>query len=102
MDVLTAFFTCVVRKLNIILGFSWIDWSITIIPVSIFSIGAIRSTSLSLLSILSNYLLLVSYLTSSIYFINLSNQIIGVDEDCINKPDRPIPSGTMALNGDGS
>ncbi|TDL26804.1 hypothetical protein BD410DRAFT_825296 [Rickenella mellea] len=36
-------------------------------------------------------------LTPYVYFFNLSNQITGVDEDRINKPDRPIPSGKVTV-----
>jgi len=96
---LKAVRTSVVRELDIFLGFSWRDWSTTIIPGSIFAVGAMRSASLSLPSTISKYLLLVSWLTPYIYFFNLSNQITGVDEDRINKPDRPIPSGKVTLEG---
>ena len=33
------------------------------------------------------------------YSFNLSNQIAGIEEDKINKPDRPIPSGLITLQG---
>ncbi|KAF9459223.1 UbiA prenyltransferase family-domain-containing protein [Collybia nuda] len=96
---LKAVFTPLTHELDIFLGFSWRDWSTTIIPGSIFSIGAMRNAGLPLPSMISNYLLLISWLTPYIYFFNLSNQIIGVDEDRINKPDRPIPSGKVTLEG---
>ncbi|TDL26779.1 hypothetical protein BD410DRAFT_782838 [Rickenella mellea] len=85
------------RELDIFLGFSWRDWSTTIIPGSIFAIGAMPG--LPIPSIITNYLFLVSWLTPYIYFFNLSNQITGVDEDRINKPDRPIPSGKVTISG---
>ncbi|PPR07483.1 hypothetical protein CVT26_013453 [Gymnopilus dilepis] len=90
------------REFDIFLGFSWRDWSTTIIPGSIFSIGAMRQgTHLhsNPLTLLANYTFLVFWLTPYIYFFNLSNQITGVDEDQINKPDRPIPSGKVTLAG---
>ncbi|TDL14905.1 hypothetical protein BD410DRAFT_857243 [Rickenella mellea] len=87
----------IVRELDIFLRFSWRDWSTTIIPGSIFAIGAMPG--LPILSIITNYLFLVSWLTPYIYFFNLSNQITGVDEDRINKPDRPIPSGKVTVSG---
>lgn len=101
MDVLhlKAMFTLIACELDIFLQFSWQDWSATIIPGSIFSIGAMRSARLPLPSIISNYLLLISWLTSFVYFFNLSNQITGLNEDRVNKPNRPIPSGKVTLKG---
>ena len=34
-----------------------------------------------------------------IYSFNLCNQITGIEEDRINKPDRPIPSGLLTMQG---
>ncbi|THU80418.1 hypothetical protein K435DRAFT_695715 [Dendrothele bispora CBS 962.96] len=51
------------------------------------------------LSIFQNYLFLVLWLVPYVYFFNLSNQITGIDEDFINKPDRPIPSGKVTIAG---
>jgi len=85
------------HEFEIFLQFSWRDWSATIIPGSIFAVGAVQSTQPSL--IIFRYILLLSWLTPYIYFFNLLNQITGVDEDRINKPDRPIPSGKLTLNG---
>lgn len=99
MNVLKVPFTFAARELDVFMGFSWRDWSTTIIPGSIFAVGAMRSAQLPVLSTLSNYLFLVTWLTPYIYFFNLSNQITGVDEDRINKPDRPIPSGKVTLEG---
>ncbi|THH15937.1 hypothetical protein EW146_g4625 [Bondarzewia mesenterica] len=92
-----AVFSPLIRELDIFLGFSWRDWSTTIIPGSIFAVGAMRG--LPIPSIITHYLFLVSWLTPYIYFFNLSNQITGVDEDRINKPDRPIPSGKVTISG---
>jgi 4-hydroxybenzoate polyprenyltransferase len=99
MSCLTALFAPVSREFDIFLGFSWRDWSASIIPGSIFAVGAMRYANLPLLSIPFKYLLLLSWLTPYVYFFNLSNQITGVDEDRINKPDRPIPAGTVTLEG---
>ncbi|TDL26293.1 hypothetical protein BD410DRAFT_576058 [Rickenella mellea] len=87
----------IVRELDLFWGFSWRDWSASIIAGSIFAVGAMPG--LSIPSIITNYLFLVSWLIPYVYFFNLSNQIIGVDEDRINKPDRPIPSGKVTVSG---
>jgi len=86
-----------VREFDIFMGFSWRDWSTTIIPGSLFAVGAMRS--LSIPTIINNYIFLVTWLTPYIYFFNLSNQITGVAEDRIDKPDRPIPSGMVTVEG---
>lgn len=99
MDVLPVPLNAILREFNIFLGFSWRDWSVTIIPGSIFSIGAMRTAHLAPASILYRFLFLVIWLTLYVYFFDLSNQITGVDEDRINKPDRPIPSGKVTLYG---
>jgi len=85
----------IVRELDIFLGFSWKDWSVTIIPGSIFAIGAIHGLPIS--SIITHYHSLISRLTFAIYFFNLFNQITGIAEDRINKPDRPITSGKVMI-----
>ncbi|TFY76372.1 hypothetical protein EWM64_g7644 [Hericium alpestre] len=90
-------FAPIARELDVFFGFSWRDWSTTIIPGSIFAVGAMRD--LPPVTLIKNYLFLVTWLTPYIYFFNLSNQITGVDEDKINKPDRPIPSGKVTLQG---
>ncbi|KIK60219.1 hypothetical protein GYMLUDRAFT_168457 [Collybiopsis luxurians FD-317 M1] len=51
------------------------------------------------IDIFRRYLYLILWLTAFIYFFDLSNQITGVDEDRINKPDRPLPSGKVTLAG---
>lgn len=101
MDILNlkAVFAPIARELDIFLSFSWRDWSASIIAGMIFSIGVTRSARPPLPSIISSYLLLISWLTPYVYILNLSNQIMGVDEDRINKPDRPIPSGKVTLEG---
>ncbi|KAF9002948.1 UbiA prenyltransferase family-domain-containing protein [Cyathus striatus] len=90
-------FSPILREIDIFFGFSWRDWSTTIIPGSIFAVGAMRG--LPIPTIINNYIFLVIWLTPYIYFFNLSNQITGVAEDKIDKPDRPIPSGKVTLEG---
>ena len=89
----------VLRELDIFLGFSWRDLTVTLIPGSIFAFGALRSSHQSLAANVSNLLFLTLWLTLFIYFFALSNQITGVDEDRVNKPGRPIPSGKVTMEG---
>nr|ARE72248.1 diterpene cyclase [Cyathus africanus] len=90
-------FSPILREIDIFFSFSWRDWSTTIIPGSLFAVGAMRG--LPIPKIINNYLFLITWLTPYIYFFNLSNQITGVAEDKIDKPDRPIPSGKVTLEG---
>ncbi|KAF9062685.1 UbiA prenyltransferase family-domain-containing protein [Rhodocollybia butyracea] len=95
-NLIKAAFDALTHEFIIFLGFSWRDWSTTIIPGSIFSIGAMRTLPPSS-AILHSYLFLILWLTLFVYWFNLSNQIAGVEEDLINKPDRPIPSQKITI-----
>ncbi|KAA1466786.1 hypothetical protein DENSPDRAFT_876807 [Dentipellis sp. KUC8613] len=89
--------TLILHELDIFIGFSWRDWSASIIPGALWASGAFRN--LSLMEAVYNSLFLVSWLTLFVYLFTLSNQITGVEEDRINKPDRPIPSGKITIAG---
>ena len=89
----------VLQELDIFFAFSWRDWSTTVIPSFIFSIGAARSSVLPPRLLFYRYLVLLPWSILFIYSFNLSNQITGVLEDQMNKPDRPIPSGKVTLEG---
>ncbi|KAJ6564950.1 UbiA prenyltransferase family-domain-containing protein [Mycena vulgaris] len=86
-------------ELDIFFAFSWWDWSTTIIPGCIWGIGAALAGQVSPTSILYRFPRLIVWLTLFIYLFNLSNQIVGISEDCVNKPNRPIPSGKVTLAG---
>ncbi|TFY55023.1 hypothetical protein EVG20_g9472 [Dentipellis fragilis] len=87
----------IAHELDVFLGVTWRDWSTTLIPGSLFVLSALRE--LPFTEAIRNYLLLVLWLSLFLYFFNLSNQITGVEEDKINKPDRPIPSGNITMAG---
>ncbi|KAE9408736.1 hypothetical protein BT96DRAFT_1013349 [Gymnopus androsaceus JB14] len=89
---------CVAREIDIFLGFTWRDWSTTLIPCSLFSIGAMRTLPWTF-DTFQSYLFLIFWLTAWIYFFTLSNQITGVEEDRINKPDRPLVTGKVTMAG---
>ncbi|KAF7330638.1 UbiA prenyltransferase [Mycena sanguinolenta] len=85
-------------EIRLFWAFSWRDWSTTIIPGTIRTISALRtvdsaSTGLVIRSIAHS----LAYFALFTYAFNITNQITGVDEDRINKPDRPIPSGLVTL-----
>ncbi|TFK56346.1 hypothetical protein OE88DRAFT_5141 [Heliocybe sulcata] len=99
MATLKASRTLIIREFDVFFAFSWRDWSTTLIPGSILAIAAVRSTNLPLPTTIFNYARLVIWLTHFVYLITLSNQVTGVEEDRVNKPDRPIPSGKVTLDG---
>lgn len=89
-----------INEFKIFLLFSWRDWSVTIIPGTIFASGFLRSRSSYPASlIISNYALINLWLSLFIYSFNLSTQCYSIEEDSINKPDRPLPSGKVTLDG---
>nr|A0A1V0QSA9.1 RecName: Full=Polyprenyl transferase eriF; AltName: Full=Erinacine biosynthesis cluster protein F [Hericium erinaceus]ARE72243.1 UbiA prenyltransferase [Hericium erinaceus] len=92
-------FAQVAHEIDIFFSFSWRDWSASIIPGSIFAVGAMRGLTLPLTTLVARYIFLVTWLTPYIYFFTLLNQVTSVDEDMINKPNRPIPSGKVTLQG---
>ena len=87
------------RELDIFFAFSWMDWSFSIIPSLIFSIGGARSSGSSLTMLAPRYFLLILWNTCFIYFLNLSNQMTGIAEDRMDKPHRPLLSGKVTLTG---
>ncbi|KAJ7231253.1 UbiA prenyltransferase family-domain-containing protein [Mycena rebaudengoi] len=86
-------------EFDIFFAFTWRDWTTTIIPGSTWAVGAIATGQPSAASLLYRLPRLVVWLTLYIYFFNLTNQITGIDEDRVNKPGRPLPSGQITLRG---
>lgn len=87
------------RELDLFFAFSWRDWSATIIAGSLWAVGAVLSAPISPPVLLYRFPRLVIWLSLYVYSFNLWNQIIGVSEDRLNKPDRPIPSGKVTPAG---
>ncbi|KAJ7302767.1 UbiA prenyltransferase family-domain-containing protein [Mycena albidolilacea] len=98
---LSFFEAAILHEFKVFRAFTWRDWSASLIPGMMYAITAIRclpsplSTAFIALGIGRALIYLVLYL----YSYNLSNQIAGVAEDSINKPDRPLPSGRVSLRG---
>ena len=90
----------VVREFHLCYRVTWRDIPVAVITGCAFtSSAAIRKGYYYL----SDYLCLmpwtVLYFFLFVYSFNLCNQIAGVEEDKIDKPDRPIPSGMLTLTG---
>ncbi|KAF7377501.1 UbiA prenyltransferase [Mycena sanguinolenta] len=87
-------------EIRLFWAFSWRDWSMTIIPGTIRTISALRSLdSASTGLVVESIAHSLAYFALFVYAFNLANQITGVDEDRINKPDRPLPSGLVTVHG---
>lgn len=84
------------RELSLTWGFVRYDFSATVIPASLCMVAAARTVGevdSTRLGFGALYFLLY------VYTFAVSNQIIGVEEDRRNKPDRPLPAGRVGLRG---
>lgn len=89
-----------VYEARITYGLVWRDLSASLIPATLMALAASHTTSS--LSLTSAPILIGScllYFGLYIYGFCLCNQIVGVEEDRANKPDRVIPSGMLSLHG---
>ncbi|MFK7797411.1 MAG: UbiA family prenyltransferase [Aureispira sp.] len=73
------------------------DLIVTVVPCSLFMLVSLSTLSQPL-AYISNFLLGLVYFALFIYQFTVSNQIHGLEEDKIDKPDRPIPSGLVSLD----
>ena len=91
----------VALELHICYRATWRDIPSTVLTGCAFTSLAAKHRELSLIC----YLHLIPWTVAPMYFFlflysfNLCNQITGADEDKIDKPDRPIPSGLLTLQG---
>lgn len=87
--------TLVTSELRLFFNFTWRDWSATIIPSLIVATCAVQHASLPAWNVVR----FIPWIVCYVYFFDLSNQIVGIEEDRINKPDRPLPSGQITIQG---
>ncbi|KAL4268612.1 UbiA prenyltransferase [Pleurotus pulmonarius] len=66
------------REIRLFFDFTWRDWSATLIPGLIVATGAVKHASLPAWNVV---------------------RFIPIEEDRINKPDRPLPSGKITVQG---
>lgn len=74
-----TFFT---SEFRLFFNFTRRDWSATLIPGLIVATWAVQRASLPAWNIVR----FIPWTACYLYFFNLSNQIVGIDEDHINKP----------------
>ncbi len=90
----------VVRELHLMYWFMWRDIVCAIIAGFVYTYAAAATFSgLSPEEYASVPLWMVAYFILYLYTYDLCNQITGVEEDRLNKPDRPIPSGLVTIQG---
>ncbi|KZV95933.1 hypothetical protein EXIGLDRAFT_609880 [Exidia glandulosa HHB12029] len=70
--------------------FTYSDYKTIFVPVGIFALAAAPTASTSRIIIAVTWLWLQQLQT------NVTNQYLGVEEDAVNKPWRPIPSGRIS------
>ncbi|KAF4590499.1 hypothetical protein EYR38_009800 [Pleurotus pulmonarius] len=87
--------TFIASEIRLFFDFTWRDWSATLIPGLIVATWAVQRASLPAWNVVR----FVPWTTFYTYFFNLSNQIVGIEEDRINKPGRPLPSGQITVQG---
>ncbi|MDJ0799710.1 MAG: UbiA family prenyltransferase [Calothrix sp. MO_167.B12] len=75
------------------------DLTMTVIPSSLFIIAAWSNDPSSITSLLRFLVCGLIYFGLSLFAFCLSNQIIGIEEDKLNKPDRPLVAGTLSYTG---
>jgi 4-hydroxybenzoate polyprenyltransferase len=73
------------------------DLLATVVPFSLFTIASSLESQSSPASILSNVAKSATLAYMLLYTFTISNQINGIEEDRLNKPDRPIVSGRISL-----
>ncbi|KAJ7097675.1 hypothetical protein C8R44DRAFT_811912 [Mycena epipterygia] len=89
------------HELRVFWDFTWRDWSMSLIPGTMRTVAALRSLDVAPSSALVTQSLMRSFIYSLLYIyaFDIANQINGVAEDRINKPDRPLSSGRVSLQG---
>ncbi|RDA86161.1 hypothetical protein CP532_3026 [Ophiocordyceps camponoti-leonardi (nom. inval.)] len=84
-----------IREIDLFICFSWRDWINAVISTWLFSLGALKDVPSTNDRVVNN-LGVILWVTCCMYSFNLFTQGLSLEEDLINKPDRPIPSGKIS------
>ena len=84
-------------ELQLCYRFMWRDIPAAVLPGVAFTLVAVKHHGST--NYVPALLWSLFYFCLYIYTFNLCNQYTGVEEDRINKPDRPIPSGLVSVEG---
>lgn len=88
-----------VPELRLSYAFIRRDLSSAFVPAILFTAAALKATSAPTMDLLAAMGRASLYFWLYTYTFCLSNQIVGVEEDRLNKPDRPIPAGMTSRSG---
>ncbi|KAB8269432.1 UbiA prenyltransferase family-domain-containing protein [Aspergillus minisclerotigenes] len=97
LSVLSHIYCSVLHEADVFVRSTWRDWLTSIIPGIMFILGSL--TYLPFDEAIFNSMITVLNLTIYVYFFNTWTQYTSVEEDRINKPDRPIPAGITTPAG---
>ncbi|KAJ7312899.1 UbiA prenyltransferase family, partial [Mycena albidolilacea] len=87
-------------EIHVFWDFTWRDWSASLVPGTMYTIATLRSLdSAPKELVIQSLMRCLAYFLLYIYAFDIANQINGLDEDRINKPDRPLCSGRVSLQG---
>lgn len=87
------------RELWLFWSFTWGDLTATVLPATVFATAAWAHAGQPrsrLAEVIAECLI---YFCLYIYTFNLSNQLVGIAEDRLNKPHRPLVRGLVSVNG---
>jgi 4-hydroxybenzoate polyprenyltransferase len=88
-----TFFLNLLAEITLIWKFIRYDVSATIVPGTIFTLVSAISARVPATRLVVLLLIAFIHFFLFIYIFDLSNQLNSLEEDRLNKPDRPIPSG---------
>ncbi|KAF4631709.1 hypothetical protein G7Y89_g6420 [Cudoniella acicularis] len=89
----------IINEAKIAWAFNRRDLTATVVPFSLFTIASSLESQESLSCLISNTAKSALLGFVLLYTFTISNQINGIEEDRLNKPDRPIVSGMVSLRG---
>ncbi|MCA9637951.1 MAG: UbiA family prenyltransferase [Myxococcales bacterium] len=92
-----ALATSILRELALSHAMIRRDLSVTVVPALLFGVAARLAADGPLVADLTGLAGVALYSWLFVHMFCLDNQIEGVDEDRLNKPDRVIPSGRLSL-----
>lgn len=96
----TALWRRAAREARVTYGVIWRDLSVTVIPGSLMCLTALHAAgALSLRTAALALGKCLLYFLLHVYVFTIDNQILGHEEDRVNKPDRVLPSGFISLPG---
>lgn len=86
-------------ELELVWHFTKRDLPTMVIPAILYTCTALKLAQIPLLQSIMTTLLVVLFLLAILLVFNISNQLCDIEEDRIDKPDRPLPSGMISLKG---